>query len=263
MHIDHIIFAVADRDEAGEDFGKLGFKAVIGGTHADGNTHNRLCVLADGVYLELCAPTDKASLNVQHEDNGKNWLYVYNAGEGYAGYAILTHEIETIEARLRARGYPLNDKKGSGRVLPDGREPKGKSVTIIGKRYPAIVQDISPRGWRVPSENGETEHPNGVVGVQQVIALVRDLEEGARRHEDLLGIAPQPGSYVEGAKTADFPVEGALITIAAPADTTSTVYQEVTKRGEVPYLIRLKTTKPERRGMLDLNTTHLARIELV
>lgn len=263
MRIDHIIFAVADREAAAQDFATLGFKSVIGGTHADGHTHNKLVVLADGVYLELCAPTNKEDLKVQHEDNGQNWLYVYNAGEGYAGYAIITDDIEPVEQRLLARGYPLNNRKGSGRILPDGRELKGKSATILGKRYPAIVQDISPRVWRAPSENGETEHANGVTGVSSLVALVRDIEEGARRYEDLLGIAPQPGSYVEGANTADFHVDGALITIASPADTHSTVYQEVTKRGEVPYLVRLNTTHKHRLGLLDVNTTHLARIELV
>ncbi len=263
MHIDHIIFAVADRNDAGRDFESLGFKAVIGGTHGDGHTHNKLVVLADGVYLELCAPTDKAYLDEQHEDNGKNWLYVYNAGEGYAGYAIITDDIYPVEARLRSKGYPINDQKGSGRVLPDGRELKGKSVTILGKRYPAIVQDLSPRVWRAPSENGETEHPNGVTGVQSMVALVHDLEEGARRYEDLLGIAPTPGSYVAGANTADFQVDGALITIAAPADKHSTVYQEVTKRGEVPFLIRLHTTQKQHVGLLNFDATHLARIELV
>lgn len=263
MHIDHIIFAVADRDKAGQDFESLGFKAVIGGTHADGHTHNKLVVLADGVYLELCAPTDKAYLGVQHEDNGQHWLYVYNAGEGYAGYAIITDDIDPVEARIRAKGYPVNEQKGSGRLLPDGREMKGKSVTIIGKRYPAIVQDLTPRVWRAPSENGETEHPNGVTGVHSMVALVRDLEEGARRYEDLLGIAPQPGSHVEGANTADFQVNGACITIAAPADNYSTVYQEVTKRGEVPFIVRLNTTQKQRTGLLNFDATHLARIELV
>lgn len=263
MHLDHIIFAVADRIEAGQDFAKLGFKSVIGGTHGDGNTHNKLIVLKDGVYLELCAPTDKNSLNIHHEDNGENWLYIYNAGEGYAGYAILTDHIDDVEDRVRSGGYPVNENKGSGRVLPDGREPKGKSVTIIDKRYPAIVQDVTPRNWRVPSANGETDHPNGVTGVSSMVALVHDLEEGARRYEDLLGVQPQTGSFVEGAETADFQIDGAFITIAAPTDTHSEVYKEITKRGEVPYIIRLKTTRKDRIGLLDLNTTRFARIELV
>ena len=263
MRVDHIIFAVADRETAGQDFGTLGFKSIIGGTHSDGHTHNKLIVLADGVYLELCAPTDKAYLNEKHADDGRNWLYVFNAGEGYAGYALLSDDVDLVEDRLRKRGYPINDKKGSGRTLPDGRELKGKGMTILGKRYPAVVEDITPRVWRAPSENGETNHPNGVTGVVSVIALVRDLEEGARRYEDILGVAPETGSFVEGAKTADFPIDGARITIAAPADNHSAVYQEVSRRGEVPYLIRLKTTQKSRVGLLDLNTTHHARIELV
>lgn len=263
MRLDHIIFAVKDREAAGRDFATLGFRSVIGGTHSDGHTHNNLVVLADGVYLELCAPTDKAYLNQKHEDNGQHWLYVFNAGEGYAGYALLSDDVKAVEERLRGRGYPINDKKGSGRTLPDGRQLEGKGVTILGKRYPAIVQDITPRVWRAPSENGETNHPNGVTGVESVVALVHNLEEGAHRYEDILGIAAQPGSPVEGANTADFQIDGARITIAAPANTHSAVYEEVTKRGEVPYLIRLNTTQKQRVGLLDLTTTHFARIELV
>jgi hypothetical protein len=263
MRVDHIIFAVNDREEAGRDFETLGFKSIIGGTHGDGHTHNKLLVLADGVYLELVAPTDKAYLNEKHEDNGQHWLYVFNAGEGYAGYALLTESVDAVEARLRQRGYPINEKRGSGRTLPDGRQLKGKGVTILGKRYPAVVEDVTPRVWRAPSEHGETEHPNGVTGVESVVALVRDIEEGARRYEDLLGIAPQSGSPVPGANTADFQIDGARITIAAPADTHSAVYEEVTRRGEVPFLIRLRTTQKNRTGLLPLNTTRHARIELV
>src|SRR3954470_18408966 len=120
MRVDHIIFAVADREQAGQDFGTLGFKSIIGGTHSDGHTHNKLVVLADGVYLELCAPTDKAYLNEKHEDDGRNWLYVFNAGEGYAGYALLSDDVDALEEWLRQRGYPINEKRGSGRTLPDG-----------------------------------------------------------------------------------------------------------------------------------------------
>jgi hypothetical protein len=264
VYVDHIILAVLDRDVAANDFRALGFTVIPGGTHTDGHTHNNLVPLRDGPYLELVAPTDVREIRVKHENHGQHWLYCFNAGEGFAGYAFRTDDLYPVLVRLQEGGYPLHPRKeGGGRRQPDGRVTQTRGASILDKRYPAMVSDVTPRDWRIQITPETSTHANGATGVAQVIAMVHDLDEGTRRHTALLGVEPQPGSPVEGARTCDFHVDGSIITIAEPTDTSSAMYEDLQRRGEVPFLVRLHTSDRSKAGRLDFAGAHWTRFELV
>ena len=263
LTVDHIIVGVEDRDEAAADFRALGFTVFEGGVHPDGHTHNNLVALRDTVYIELVAPTDKAYLKVKHEDHGRHWLFIYNNGMGFVGYALATDDLDATVKRIENGGYGINGPHQGGRVTPDGRESVGQGISTTVTRYPAITMDITPRDWRLPVTEARVTHENGVVGVAGVVAMAHDLDEAVRRYSAMLGVEPQPGSPVQGAATADFHTRDWIITVATPTDENSAIAGELKRRGEVPFLVKLRTTKPQYVGPLDLNRTHQARFEIV
>ncbi len=263
IRVDHIIVAVLDRDIAARDYNALGFQTIIGGTHPDGHTHNRLVPLAQGPYIELVSPTDVSEIRERHEDHNRHWLYCFNAGQGFAGYALAAPNIDPVVERLKAGNYDLNGPRMGGRDLPDGRKARGRGINITRPRYPAVTSDETPREWRIPTTPENSTHDNGVTGVVQVIAMVNNLEDGIARYTALTGVEAERGSTVSGARTADFIVENSRLTIAEPTDTDSALYEDLQLRGEVPFLVRLHTTKPEKRGLLNRTLAHHARFELV
>ncbi len=263
LTVDHIIVGVEDRDEAADDFRALGFTVFEGGVHPDGHTHNNLVALRDTVYIELVAPTDREYLKVKHEDHGRHWLFIYNNGMGFVGYALATDNIDATIKRIENHGYGIKGPHQGGRVTPDGRESIGQGISTTVTRYPAITMDITPRDWRLPVTEERITHENGVTGVAGVVAMARDLDEGVRRYSAMLGVEPRPGSPVPGAVTADFHTRDWIITVASPTDEMSAIAHELNRRGEVPFLVKLRTTKPQFVGPLDMNRTHQARFEIV
>jgi len=262
IRIDHVIVAVLDREVAARDYGALGFQSLIGGTHPGGHTHNCLIPLADGAYIELVSPTDVNQIRVKHEDCEEHWLYCFNAGEGFAGYALGVPDIEPTIDGLKKAGYLVDGPRRGGRVLPDGTQTISTGVAIAGQHYPAVVSDITPRQWRIPTTPENSTHANGVTGIEHLFASVHNLDEAAQRYAALTGLKPQQGTPLTGARTADFQIESSRITIAEPVMSDSALYEDLSLRGEVPFLIRLRTTDKSRIGMLDLLTAHQARFEL-
>ncbi|HVU11012.1 MAG TPA: VOC family protein [Phototrophicaceae bacterium] len=263
IRVDHMIVAVLDRDVAARDYNALGFKTIVGGTHPDGHTHNCLVPLAQGPYIELVSPTDVREIRVRHEDHNLHWLYCFNAGEGFAGYALGVPDIEPVVDRLKEKDYALNGPRRGGRVLPDGTQTLSNGINIVNPRYPAVSADITPREWRIPTTPENSTHDNGVTGVAHIIATVHNLEDGVQRYEALTGVQAEQGTPVPGARTADFQVENARLTIAEPTDPNTAMYEDLSLRGEVPFLIRLRTTSKSKIGLLDRTLTHHARFELV
>ena len=123
-----------DRDVAARDYNALGFKTIVGGTHPDGHTHNCLVPLAQGPYIELVSPTDVSEIRVRHEDHNRHWLYCFNAGQGFAGYALAVPDIDPVVERLKAEHFDLNGPRMGGRDLPDGRKARGRGVNITRPR---------------------------------------------------------------------------------------------------------------------------------
>lgn len=71
-HVDHVLIAVEDLNEAAEQCRKLGFHVTEGGAHPGRGTANRLVVL-ENAYLELNAVQDRA------RRHGKNWSGIWNS----------------------------------------------------------------------------------------------------------------------------------------------------------------------------------------
>src|SRR5690349_20811630 len=175
--IDHIVILVEDLAAASADYIALGFTVTPGGEHADGATHNALVVFADDSYLELIAFKREAP---QHR-----WWRHTAGGPGLIDYALLPDDIDEDVAAIRARGLPFGEPDSGGRLRPDGQRVGWKTAQPTTPDLPFLCWDVTQRDLRVPTGTAR-QHPNGVVGIAEVIVSVRDLDVSAGRYAALL-----------------------------------------------------------------------------
>jgi hypothetical protein len=262
FRFDHAIIAVADLDAATADFQALGFTTFYGGQHADGKTHNVLVVFADGGYLELLAPVDINFLSENDTVDLTSFLDFVAKGDGWAGYALLADDLDSIAAGIRERGIHIGDSRPNSRLRPDGTRIAWRTMAVEKSRTPFFITDVTARVLRVPDDEDKITHPNGVYGVAGLVIAVHKLDKAIPHYRALLDLEPeQPGTGVANAVTADFHLGDFALTLAAPDDFGSPIHEYIKNRGEVPYLIRLRTSGHA--GWQNLHLTHGAQIELV
>ena len=250
---DHALIAVTDLEAARTDFETLGFTVFYGGKHADGRTENCLIILQDGGYLELIALTDP---EVVLEPGGMH-AGLFGPGEGWAGYALLSTDVRRDTEAMRERGLDLVGPLENSRERPDGERVAWAAAVMTDSEVPFFIEDVTPRGLRVPSEHGH--HPNGVTGVSRVIVAVSDLESATARYEKIFGEGPSPvSSPVAGARVVDFKRGMTVITLADGS--TPSISDHLARRGDSPYAVTLTTGGDV--GELDITLTHGAPISL-
>lgn len=258
LQFDHAVILVHDLERATADFRELGFNPFFGGIHADGKTHNALIVFPDGTYLELIAPTDKALLEAASEDDTNSFLPMFQKGEGFGGYALLTQSLQADVKAMRERGLNVQARPAGGRARPDGQKLRWQSAMIEGTMTPFFIQDDTPRNLRVTDDPEFTRQPNGVTGVVGISAAVFNMMEGITLYRAILDAEPSEESFT----TARFDLGGVMIDAIAPANTDTSVAQYLIDRGTVPYMLSLKTSQADKAGYLNLSKTHGALIEL-
>src|SRR5262249_43811425 len=159
----HAIIAVHDLDAARADYEALGFTTFYGGQHTGGLTHNALIVFADGTYLELLAPTDPALLNSPQALSEKYFLRLLVKGEGLAGVALHSDDLDADVSAMRQRGLDVSDPVPNGRLRADGQRLAWRSAMFVdGSMSPFFITDDTPRVLRVPDDPKKITHANGV-----------------------------------------------------------------------------------------------------
>lgn len=169
LSFDHAIILVNDLEQASAAYREAGFNVIYGGQHAGGKTHNALIVFRDGTYLELLAPTDPDLLRVIDPADRSSFLFLFEQGEGFGGYALQSDNLEADTAALQTRGLRVELRPPGGRARPDGRQLRWRMATFPDTMTPFFIQDITPRSLRVPDDAGTTTHPNGTLGVACLI----------------------------------------------------------------------------------------------
>lgn len=260
MRFDHALIAVRDLAAAKQTFEAEGFTVLLGGAHSSGFTHNALITFEDGSYLELIAPTDPGLLEHRPELGPGNYLFLFDSGEGFAGYALATDDLEQVVNRIRERGLEIGDPQVGGRRRVDGVELRWRAAFLPGSTAPFFLTDDTPREHRVRREPEITTHSNGVTGATRIVLAVKDLEHAIRRHIAILDTPALPGSAAQGGGAAEFELGNFTVTLAASKDQKGNVAEFLSRRGEVPYQIQLTTNRAHNIGIIEL---HGARIELV
>lgn len=257
MRYDHAIIGVMDLKAASADFEGIGFNVIPGGTHSGGLTHNTLIVFADGSYLELMAPTDPKLLEDPPKPGPGNYLFLFEAGEGFIASALHTNHLDEVVAGVRARGLEIGDPQPGGRKKEDGTELAWRGAFLPGSTSLFFLTDDTPREYRVPNDPASIKHPNGALGVVRTVDLVTNIKAGSERFSAILGLEPTEGAPLEGAETAEFEIEGFRMTIAAPRQEGGVLLSELGKRGEGLFQIEIATELPEHAGEYDPHNAHL------
>ena len=184
--LDHLVILVRDLDRAAGDYEDLGFAVTPGGTHADGLTRNALVPFRDGTYLELISflnPDDA-------RDNVWGWRGFLPRG-GLVDYCAASDDLRGDVNRLRGLGFDVDGPTEGGRRLPDGEEVRWRSASVgqAGRTLPLLIEDVTPRGRRVPA-GPAAEHPNGASGIRRLGVSARDARETSKNLAAPTGSAP-------------------------------------------------------------------------
>ncbi len=255
LRFDHIIIAVRDLDAAIADYATLGFAVYYGGKHTHKATHNGLISLADGSYLELLAPVDPNDVD--------GTIASLAEGEGFAGYALLSHDMAADAARLQTAGLAFDGPSAGHRDRYDGERVLWQAINLAGNRSPFLIADVTPHLLRVPDDADKVTHDNGVTGTAGLVVAVRDLAAATARYTEILGLVPSAQAQEGDVQSVTFALDGHTITVAQPLTAATPLAEHLARFGEVPYQLQLRTNKTELTGLLDLGMAHGARLALV
>ncbi len=280
LTFDHAVLVVDDLDDAVRDYQTLGFHVTPGGTHAGGWTHNALIGLADGGYLELIAtvqPRHTALLRTLHQHGAlhllqpdfplvqQRFMHSIALGEGFQDFALLATALDAQIEAANEVGLLLEGPLDGARRRPDGVQLAWRFGLPPDSSLPFLIDDVTPRERRVPAATRDA-HPNGAVGVAEVLFAVRDLGAMMAKFAALLNLEAEQASGKGGKEenAARFALtESFALTLVAATDASSELASFIEMYGERPYKLRLWTEDAARAGRLDAGLSHQAGIELV
>ena len=255
--IDHIVILVPNLATGIRDYEGLGFTVIPGGEHP-GGTHNALIAFADGAYIELIAFADPNATN-------HRWHRYLAAGGGLIDFALGSTDLATDTARLTAAGLPFRPMDGA-RSRPDGVQLQWRSASVSpAGQLPFVIEDVTPRGLRVPSGT-DAHHANNVSGVLSITVAVGDLAAATQRFTALLDAAPLVERDNADLRThsATYLIGQHTIELAQPADAQSPLAAPLAARGDGPYSACLTADPgPADAQWLDTAAANGARLQIV
>ncbi|TFK18390.1 hypothetical protein FA15DRAFT_675332 [Coprinopsis marcescibilis] len=134
--VDHIVHLTPPGtvDQVSEDFRKIGFHVLPGGTHSDGLTANALVILADGAYLELISFTHlpehyKKGTPERTKRDAHLWA---QKTPGFIDFAFLSELTINRRGKEEGGGVSYLPEVDGGRVRPDGEESMGILTFFCG-----------------------------------------------------------------------------------------------------------------------------------
>lgn len=188
--LDHIVIVDRDLDTMVEQAESLGFTVIPGGQHAGGMTHNALIAFRDGSYIELIA-----FLEPDERSTHRWWPRLWKGG-GLVDFALYCADLEREVAEIRGRGLDLPDPVENGRLRPDGERLEWRQAfpqEVVGESgLPFLIEDVTPRSLRVPAEEAQVTHRNGVTGIAGITLLVDDLDATVSALEAITGNTGEP-----------------------------------------------------------------------
>jgi len=182
MFLDHVVFLVDDLDAAVARWTREGYTVTLGGSHADGLTHNALICFADGSYIELLA--------FRRSDVGAHRWARFRAFLGPIDYALAKADLAAFTSGRAGQQLGYCAFSEGGRRRPDGVEIRWRTSwppeDVAG--MPFLIEDLTPRDQRVPAGDARS-HPNGAQRIASLTLAVNQPEETAQRLAQLCATA--------------------------------------------------------------------------
>jgi len=237
LRFDHAILAVNDLRQAQADFESLGFTVFYGGQHANGLTENCLMVFQDGSYLELIGQVRRPEPPAPDESDSLR--RIFDPGEGWAGYALLSRDLVHDSTSMQQRGLYIVGPMENSRLRPDGERVAWRAAILDAEMMPFFLEDVTPRRLRVPDDE-RCIHPNGVTGVVRIVIAGEALAPMTVLYRTILGQTETPSTLeMPGIHAVDFTLPGTTITLVSPLGEHPELAAHLERRSPCIYAIYL------------------------
>jgi hypothetical protein len=234
LELDHVSVCGSNLDALRQAFTDVGLTPDFGGPHGNGVTQMALIGFDDESYLELIAPV-KAGVT-----EGSDWGKFIVGDAGPCAWAVGTNVLLQEVDRLKKTGIAVTVPQSGSRKRPDGMSAVWTTAAVgsgpPGSMLPFIIEDQTPRAWRVqPSESAKGAP---VFGVENVVLGVNNLDAAIALFRKAYGWSePLVENQKDFGKLAYFP--GEPVILAAPSG--GWMSDRLSKFGEGPVAYLLGT----------------------
>jgi hypothetical protein len=235
LEIDHVSVCGSSLDALRQDFTDVGMTADLGGPHGNGITQMAIIGFDDASYIELIAPI-KAGVTA-----GSEWAKFMSDDAVTCAWAVGTNVLLQEVDRLKKAGIPVKAPEHGSRKRPDGMSIEWMTADVgtgtPGSTLPFIIEDQTPRAWRVQTSASVAGAP--VYGVENVVLGVSNLDASIALFRKAYGWAePLTEVQKDFGKLAYFP--GEPVILAAPSG-GGWLADRIGKFGESPVAYLLGT----------------------
>jgi len=233
LDLDHVSICGSDLDALRQSFANVGLASDLGGPHGNGVTQMALVGFDDQSYIELIAPV-KAGVT-----EGSDWAKLISDNAGTCAWAVGTNVLLQEVDRLKKAGVSVTDPKRGNRKRADGMNIEWMTAQVgpgtPGSLMPFVIEDETPRAWRVQTSEGMKGSPIG--GLDLVVVGVNNLDSAVAMYRKAYGWSePLTESQKDFGKLAYFP--GQPVILAAGGGWVS---DRVSRFGEGPVAFLLST----------------------
>lgn len=234
LELDHASVCGSNLDTLRQAFTDVGLTPDFGGPHSNGVTQMAFIGFDDESYLELIAPV-KAGVT-----EGSDWGKFMAGDAGPCAWAVGTNVLLQEVDRLKKAGIAVTVPQTGSRKRPDGMSAVWNTAAVgsstPGSVLPFIIEDQTPRAWRVQTSESAKGAP--VFGVENVVLGVNNLDTAIAFFRKAYGWSePLVENQKDFGKLAYFP--GEPVILAAP--TGGWLSDRLSKFGEAPVAYLLGT----------------------
>jgi hypothetical protein len=235
LELDHVSICGSSLDTLRQSLTDVGLTPDLGGPHGNGITQMALVGFDDGTYIELIAPI-KPGVTA-----GSAWAKFMSDDAVTCAWAAGTNVLLQEVDRLKKAGISVKTPERGSRKRPDGMSVEWMTAdvgnTTPGATLPFIIEDQTPRAWRVQNSASVQGAPLG--GVENVVLGVNNLDASIALFRKAYGWAePLTETQKDFGKLAYFP--GQPVILAAPSG-GGWLSDRLAKFGETPVAYLLST----------------------
>ncbi len=235
LEIDHASVCGSNLDTLRQAFTEVGLTPDFGGPHGNGITQMAIIGFDDASYIELIAPI-KPGVTA-----GSDWARFMTEDAVTCAWAVGTNVLLQEVDRLSKAGIPVRTPERGSRKRPDGMSIEWMTGVVgsgtPGSTLPFIIEDQTPRAWRVQTSASVKGAP--VNGVENVVIGVNNLDASIALFRKAYGwAAPLTEIQKDFGKLAYFP--GEPVILAAPSG-GGWLSDRLAKFGETPVAYLLAT----------------------
>ncbi len=211
LEIDHASVCGSNLDTLRQVFTDVGMTPDVVGPQGNGIAQTAIIGFDDASYLELIAPVKPGA------GAGSDWAKFMGEDAAPCAWAVGTNVLLQEVDRLKKAGIPVTAPERGSRKRPDGMSVEWTTAGVgsgtPGATLPFIVEDETPRAWRVQTSDSVKGAPVG--GVENVVLGVNNLDASIALFRKAYGWAePLIETQKDFGKLAYFP--GEPVILAAP-----------------------------------------------